>query len=170
MKEDILTKALEQALNESFNEMIDQDIPDYAFSPEFKEKMDVLIHDQQTVPEKKRSRMLWFSAMAAAAALICVTAGLTYNYRPKRIPEPQNDIITEDDTTTSPTRSRKIQAVKNRAEIIQKQQAPQFQLLSETDPLPLNQQLRRMRLHLPPLLFGRQLHQHSHIMQRLKHM
>ena len=103
MKEDILTKALEQALDESFNEMIDQDIPDYAFSHEFKEKMDVLIHDQQTVPEKKRSRMLWFSAMAAAAALICVTAGLTYNYRPKRIHEPQNDIITEDDTTTSPT-------------------------------------------------------------------
>ncbi|MBP7187945.1 MAG: hypothetical protein KBA55_14570, partial [Ruminococcus sp.] len=103
MKEDILTKALEQALDESFNEMIDQDIPDYAFSPEFKEKMDVLIHDQQTVPEKKRSRMLWFSAMAAAAALICVTAGLTYNYRPKRIHEPQNDFITEDDTNTSPT-------------------------------------------------------------------
>ena len=82
MNENILKQALEQALDESYNEMIDQDIPDYDFSPEFKARMEGLILSQQTQPEKKRSRMLWFTAMAAAAALLAITIGLNNSARP----------------------------------------------------------------------------------------
>ncbi|HOC33285.1 MAG TPA: hypothetical protein PKI82_04315 [Ruminococcus flavefaciens] len=101
MKEDILTKALEQALDESYNEMIDQDIPDYAFSPEFEKKMNVLIQNQMAAPEKRRRKIFLYPAAAAAAALICVTAGIAYNHRPDRTHETANDIITKDEATTS---------------------------------------------------------------------
>ncbi|MBR1823883.1 MAG: hypothetical protein IJ779_06595 [Ruminococcus sp.] len=100
MNEDILKNALEQALDESYNELIDQDIPDYDFSPEFKAKMDGLILSQQTQPEKKRSKMLWFSAMAAAAALLCVTVGIANTARPSRKPDTQSGIISETTETT----------------------------------------------------------------------
>ena len=95
MNEDILKKALEQTLDESYNELIDQDIPDYDFSPEFKAKMDGLILSQQTQPEKRRSKMLWFAAMAAAAALLCVTIGVNAASRPSRTHDTPTNIISE---------------------------------------------------------------------------
>ena len=101
MNEDILKKALEQTLDESYNELIDQDIPDYDFSPEFKAKMDGLILSQQTQPEKKRSRMLWFTAMAAAAALLAVTVGVNQSARPSRTHDTPSVIISETAETTS---------------------------------------------------------------------
>ena len=103
MNENILKQALEQALDESYNEMIDQDIPDYDFSPEFKARMEGLILSQQTQPEKKRSRMLWFTAMAAAAALLAVTIGLNNSARPSLNHDRQQDIISE--TTAANTTS-----------------------------------------------------------------
>ena len=39
MNKDILDKALEKALTESYDELIESDIPDYDFSDSFEEKM-----------------------------------------------------------------------------------------------------------------------------------
>ena len=101
MNEDILKKALEQTLDESYNDLIDQDIPDYDFSPEFKAKMDGLILSQQTQPEKKRSKMLWFTAMAAAAAILAVAVGVNTSSRPSRTHKPSTDIISETTVSSS---------------------------------------------------------------------
>lgn len=105
MNENILKQALEQALDESYNEMIDQDIPDYDFSPDFKARMEKLILSQQTQPEKKKSRMLWFTAMAAAAALLAVTIGLNSSARPTLDHDKQKEILSE--TTVANTTSFK---------------------------------------------------------------
>ncbi len=101
MNEDILKQALEQTLDESYNEMIDQDIPDYDFSPEFKAKMNGLILSQQTQTEHKRSKAIWFTAMAAAAALLCVTIGLSANTKPSRSHNYTPEIVSEDPVSST---------------------------------------------------------------------
>ena len=101
MNEDILKQALEQTLDESYNEMIDQDIPDYDFSPEFKAKMNGLILSQQTQTEHKRSKAIWFTAMAAAAALLCVTIGLSANTKPSRSHKDTPEIVSEDPVSST---------------------------------------------------------------------
>ena len=78
MSKDILKDALEDVLNESFNEMTGLDIPDYDFSDEFRDKMEKLTASPEKRSEKKRKGILWISvsALTAAAAAFCVWTGL----------------------------------------------------------------------------------------------
>jgi hypothetical protein len=102
VSKDILSRALEEVLDESYDEMTGQDIPDYEFSAGFKEKMESLMSPESEAPEKKKRRplIMMMTAAAAAAAVLCVWAGMreTPKLEPKTPPE--GNIISETPTTT----------------------------------------------------------------------
>lgn len=70
MSKDILKKALEAQLYESYDEMLSQEIPDYQFSSDFEEKMDTLLSNQQIKPVKKHRRLIRIISSAVAASII----------------------------------------------------------------------------------------------------
>ncbi|MCM1008542.1 MAG: hypothetical protein NC485_11580 [Ruminococcus flavefaciens] len=70
MSKDILKKALETQLYESFNEMLDQEIPDYQFSSDFEDKMDELLSNQQIKPVKKHRGLIRIVSSLVAASII----------------------------------------------------------------------------------------------------
>ena len=77
MSKDILNRALEEVLRESYDELTGQDIPDYDFSEDFREKMEGLVRETDGDRKKKTVRRIILSAAAlAAAAVICAVAAL----------------------------------------------------------------------------------------------
>lgn len=70
MSKDILKKALEAQLYESYDEMLSQEIPDYQFSSDFEDKMDELLLNQQIKPVKKHRGLIRIISSAVAASII----------------------------------------------------------------------------------------------------
>ncbi|MCM1362019.1 MAG: hypothetical protein NC235_08955, partial [Clostridiales bacterium] len=70
MSKDILKKALEAQLYESYDEMLSQEIPDYQFSSDFEDKMDTLLSNQQIKPVKKHRGLIRIISSAVAASII----------------------------------------------------------------------------------------------------
>ena len=78
MSKDILNRALEEVLRESYDELTGQDIPDYDFSEDFREKMEGLVRETDGDRKKKPVRRIILAAAAlSAAAVICTVAALS---------------------------------------------------------------------------------------------
>ena len=77
MSKDILNRALEEVLRESYDELTGQDIPDYDFSEDFRKKMEGLVRETDGDRKKKTVRRIILAAAAlSAAAVICAVAAL----------------------------------------------------------------------------------------------
>ncbi len=102
MSKDILKDALEEILNESYEEMTGLDIPDYDFSDSFKEKMEKLTAVPEEKAEKKHRKIGWMaiSALTAAAAAVCIWTGVksTPKLEPKNSDTGNIITATEDST------------------------------------------------------------------------
>lgn len=95
MSKDILDKALEKALTESYDELIESDMPDYDFSDSFEDKMSALIKEQDRAPVIKRSRIFMIASAAAAIAVLGVSVSALHYFRPKLNGIDSGDIIEE---------------------------------------------------------------------------
>ncbi len=101
MKEDILKNALEASLDNEFDELSMEDIPDYDFSPEFLSKMENLVKSQDKPRERSHFKAVWVTAMSAAVAAVCIIVGAYNEGYLRRDPEPSTEIITTENVVTT---------------------------------------------------------------------
>lgn len=102
MSKDILNRALEEVLRESYDELTGQDIPDHEFSEEFREKMEGLIREKDGGRKKKPVlRIIAAAAAVAAAAVICTVAVLGGGGSADRHGEYHGESITAETTSAA---------------------------------------------------------------------